>query len=264
MGGCYVGCGHCLFCRMKYASTWAQRLMDEKAFHDRSVFVTLTYNDEHLPKGNTLVKSDCQKFLKRLRKMRSCRYYLAGEYGDRGQRPHYHAIIFGVGVEDAPLLEKAWTLDGEAIGFVDVKKVEYGSCAYVARYVVKKQVGRVGAIEYARRGVIPEFCLMSRNPGMGARHVEKYKEEIFNRGFSVVCGHRSAIPKFYVKKVYDTGERMEKRKVEMARVQEEYKMKMLDRRDGRGYNYRSELEKLDSEGTKNMIEGKLRLKSKVL
>lgn len=69
-------------------------------------FVTLTYDDEHLPLSPsglpTLRYSDVQKFLKRLRTNsgQKFRYFAASEYGDRTQRPHYHLIIYGLDIPD--------------------------------------------------------------------------------------------------------------------------------------------------------------------
>lgn len=240
--------------------------MHENKFHDRSAFVTLTYNDEHLPSGASLVKADAQNFFKRLRKFRKVRFFLAGEYGEVGRRPHYHAIIFGVNdlPEDIHVLEKAWSLDGKAIGFVDVKKVEYASCAYVARYVVKKQVGQEGAADYARRGVIPEFTLMSRRPGIGGNFIAKYKEEVFNRGFMVVCGHKAAIPKYYVSKIYDTPEREAVRSVQLQAFHADNLKKRLDRKKELGYASIAEIDRLDAEGTKKVLDGRLSLRRKKL
>lgn len=122
-------CGQCRSCRLEYARTWAVRLVHEAAWwqevHNKySIFLTLTYDDKHVPFYGELVKHHAQDFLKRLRYHASedakkfsgddsavvqFRYYMVGEYGskcpDHGivecsvcgpiQRPHYHAIIFG-------------------------------------------------------------------------------------------------------------------------------------------------------------------------
>ena len=45
----------------------------------------------------TLLYTDIQKFLKRLRKAYrgKLRYFVAGEYGEQTARPHYHMILYG-------------------------------------------------------------------------------------------------------------------------------------------------------------------------
>ena len=75
-----IPCGKCLGCRLEYSRQWANRCMLELGYHESSWFVTLTYDDAHLPRsfyGNpdtgeavpcaTLYKRDFQLFMKRLR-----------------------------------------------------------------------------------------------------------------------------------------------------------------------------------------------------
>lgn len=128
----YVGCGHCIGCRLAKTREWKLRLIMEKEMWKESCFITLTYDDEHLhltPCGKaTLWPDDVQKFFKRARsslhrwKMKNdqeyasdyklhkeyswmavnpvpspplLKNYYCGEYGDRFGRPHYHAVVFG-------------------------------------------------------------------------------------------------------------------------------------------------------------------------
>ena len=111
-----VPCGKCIGCRLEYSRQWANRCMLELQYHDSSYFVTLTYNEEHVPRsyyGNpetgealpslTLCKRDFQLFMKRLRKRFSddtIRFFMCGEYGPTTFRPHYHAILFGLHLDD--------------------------------------------------------------------------------------------------------------------------------------------------------------------
>ena len=92
-----VPCGKCIGCRLDYSRKWAIRCVLEAQMHKENCFLTLTYDDEHLPKGEKLEKEEMQKFWKRLRKATGTkiRYYMAGEYGTEGGRPHYHACVFG-------------------------------------------------------------------------------------------------------------------------------------------------------------------------
>lgn len=118
-----VPCGKCLGCRLDYSRAWADRMMLELETSKKAVFVTLTYNDDHVPVrydedtgellGFSLDKRDCQLFLKNLRRDYDgkdghpnvkIRFYAAGEYGPTGtKRPHMHLIIFGLGIDDFPL-----------------------------------------------------------------------------------------------------------------------------------------------------------------
>ena len=95
-----VPCGNCVECLEKKRSEWSFRLQQELKVSDSAYFITLTYSEENLPEE--LSKEHCQKFLKRLRKQndkyttKKLRYYLAGEYGDKTKRPHYHMIVFNL------------------------------------------------------------------------------------------------------------------------------------------------------------------------
>lgn len=95
--GSELPCGKCQPCLINKRNTWTTRLLLEDTQHDKSCFITLTYNDENLP--NELRKKDCQKWLKRVRKSyhpSKIRYYICGEYGENTQRPHYHAVLYGI------------------------------------------------------------------------------------------------------------------------------------------------------------------------
>lgn len=126
-------------------------------------FVTLTYDDEHLPSDGNVSKRDCQLWLKRLREKiypRLLRYFLAAEYGEENGRPHYHAIVYGVGPVESELLSSTWTQ-----GFVHVGLAEPKSMSYVSGYVLKKWGKRE---QYLNPNKTPEFQLRSLRPGIGA------------------------------------------------------------------------------------------------
>lgn len=155
------GCGRCLPCLTNRRNLWTIRLMLEAQLHDKSMWATLTYDNEHLPQNGTLVVKHCQDFLKRLRYFihpDRVRYYLAGEYGDKFGRPHYHVCLFGINCPEH--VRKAWYF-----GSVDCGDVTFKSAAYTVSYITKGHLGVSIEGEYAR---IPEFARMSLNPGIGA------------------------------------------------------------------------------------------------
>lgn len=91
--GLEVPCGKCINCRVSRSREWTIRLMNELQYYKTSLFVTLTYDDEHLPSDNGLHISDLQKYFKRLRRdldysNRKIKYFACGEYGDQFGRPH--------------------------------------------------------------------------------------------------------------------------------------------------------------------------------
>lgn len=113
----HVPCGGCVECRAARGREWGVRAAHEASMYAESSFVTLTYDDEHVPVS--LDPGCLQRFLKRVRKRVAFRYLAAGEYGDRFGRPHYHVLLFGV----APSFPvgRYWS-----VGSVDVKPLTVG------------------------------------------------------------------------------------------------------------------------------------------
>lgn len=163
-----VGCGQCTNCRINRRRMWVGRMLLEARVHPFSAFVTLTYDEESLPKEGNLCKKDLQDFLKRLRKAtypRRIRYYAVGEYGELHGRPHYHLIVFGLSSEEREIVEKCWPF-----GNVDLGIAEKASMSYVGYYVQKKltKKGMPGLM-----GKLPEFAMMSLRPGIGMKFVDQ-------------------------------------------------------------------------------------------
>lgn len=200
-------CGRCIGCRLEYSRKWATRLVHESMMHEENHYLTLTYSDEHLPPDYSLQLKDFQLFMKRLRKKygNNIRYFHCGEYGDDTQRPHYHAILFNLPVNDkiyhkkldnghklyvSPTLSHLWGL-----GHLYIGDVTFDSCAYVARYVTKKINGDLAEDHY--NGRKPEYCTMSRRPGIGRTFYDKFKTDIYPHDYCVVNGVRINVPKAY-------------------------------------------------------------------
>lgn len=159
-------CGQCLACRINKRRAWTHRLLLEAMDHESSCFITLTYSDEYLPEGRTLRKKDLRDFFKRLRYyagLEKLRYYACGEYGEETHRPHYHAIVFGLDLLDGEKVARAWPF-----GRVQVAECNESTVQYVAGYVTKKFVKREND-----DGLVPEFAVMSRRPGIGYSAVKK-------------------------------------------------------------------------------------------
>lgn len=162
------GCGQCNHCRINRSRLWVGRMLLESMEHPYSAFITLTYNDEHLPNPPHLSKKAVQLFLKRLRGMlpdRNLRYYAVGEYGDKSWRPHYHLIIFGLSPTEETTVKKCWPF-----GFIQVGTAEPHSMSYTASYVIKKMTNPK---DNRLEGRTPEFATMSLKPGLGAGVVER-------------------------------------------------------------------------------------------
>lgn len=214
-------CGQCIGCRLERSRQWAMRCLHEASLYDRNAFVTLTYDDFHLPPGGSLSYPDFQKFMKRLRRRigSKVRFYAGGEYGEQGTiRPHFHACLFGYDFPDkiffkrsssgdklytSKLLESLWPF-----GISSVGDVTFQSAAYIARYCVAKRTGDAAKSWYAcdefvdedgviRDSVTPEFNRMSLKPGIGSRWLEKYKTDVYPRDYVVVNGVKVKPPKYY-------------------------------------------------------------------
>jgi hypothetical protein len=185
-------------CKVNRTRQWAARLLFESYSWPHSSFVTLTYDDDHLPSGGTLVKRDVQLYFKRLRKAlsdRKIRYYLCGEYGDETSRPHYHYIGYNLdSVDDYSVIDSVWNK-----GSVVVGSVTYESCRYVASYVQKKVYGLDSQNEYGDR--LPPFQLQSN--GLGLQYLLDYYDH-YNGNFTI-NGRVISFPKYYKDKLISEG-----------------------------------------------------------
>lgn len=217
-----VPCGQCIGCRLDRSRMWAVRCVHEASLHDRNCFLTLTYDDEHLPADRSVNVKHFQDFMKRLRKHTGAkiRYFHCGEYGGQTLRPHYHAILFGFDFDDkelfkvsdssrlyrSPLLERLWSF-----GFCTIGDVTFQSAAYVARYVLKKINGEEAENHYTRYNdltgelwrVAPEYITMSRRPGIGHGWLQKYSSDVWPDDFIVVDGKKIRVPRYYDNQLVD-------------------------------------------------------------
>ena len=187
--------------------------------------------------SGSLHKAHPQKFLRALRKAlgrgkyqhafhRSAlitpgagvRYYYAGEYGELYGRPHYHLCLFGIDLADklldrttstgyklytSPTLEKLWPYGTHQLG-----ELTWESAAYTARYVMKKINGEKKEKHYEKLDtetgeiikLIPEYCDMSRRPGIAQPWFEKYLTDVYPHDRIIIRGHKRKPPRYYDKK----------------------------------------------------------------
>ncbi len=247
-----IPCGQCIECRLQRSRRWADRCMLELGYHESSYFLTLTYDNDHIPKNQlydeetgevyaenaTLVKRDLQLFMKNLRRQyeyrgytNKLRYFACGEYGSQTKRPHFHLIVFGLKLDDLVLYKRNFNGDNlynSAFiskiwdkGFSVVGDVTWQSCAYVARYIMKKHLGKDSDI-YERYNIEPEFTLMSRKPGIARQYYDEHKNELFYQDFVSIPtkdGGMQIYPSPYYEKLFEEDfpenevvERKEKRK----------------------------------------------------
>lgn len=192
-----VPCGSCLACRQAKAKEWASRCMMELEEAKKAVFITLTFDDFHFGSKNEIDKRDLQLFFKRLRHLvGSFRYFACGEYGGQSGRKHYHAILFGLGLEDLaisgcvrdgekPLYLSDFIMQAWPFGFSSVGEADFASILYVARYGQK-------SLEEKKGG----FLMMSRRPGLGVSYFKKHLEE-FKDGTVYLAGQVFSVPAYF-------------------------------------------------------------------
>lgn len=222
-----VPCGQCIGCRIDKMTDWSIRITHEAQFHKHNAFLTLTYNDESLPRGGSLSKKDVNLFLKRYRKSiepQKIRYYLCGEYGPKTKRAHYHMIIFGHDFADkifykkskksnyklyrSETLQKLWGL-----GNCEIGSVTPSSAGYCAGYLIDKVTGKRAQKHYEfvnlETGEIhdrqPEFASMSSHDGIGKQWFERFSSDVYPSDFTVQSGGKKHKPPRYYDRLHKEG-----------------------------------------------------------
>lgn len=231
-------CGTCGTCRSRRVRSWAIRSHHEAQMHRRSAngasvmngcFITLTYNNQHLPTNHSLDVRHFQNFMKKLRREHGSgiRFLHCGEYGNEGtRRPHYHACLFGIDFHEdryiwkqedksivwlSPTLDKLW-----AKGFCTLAPLNFATASYTAGYVIKKMKESELHHNYAVYGMLPapidyiknEYITMSRggrktknnpNPigGLGASWFAKYWADVYPADRVHIDGKSYRPPAYY-------------------------------------------------------------------
>ena len=190
-----IPCGSCHGCLTKKRDDWAIRCVHEAKMHRDNCFITLTYTDESLPMYGSLVPHHFDKFLWRLQKhvgYGKFKYFMAGEYGTKGGRPHYHALIFGwkpddmVWLEDSKCYASAELTELWKHGFTTLGEVTRASALYTAKYCMKNKklyedddglTRKYNA--FSGELVTIESEYNQQTPGLGRKFLEKYWKDIY-------------------------------------------------------------------------------------
>ena len=201
-------CGQCIGCRLEYSRQWADRCVMESLTtpDDMSWFVTLTYDDDHLPPllsdisdspyPGSIDWDDHQLFFKRLREHAArkgygdnLRHYSASEYGTKELRPHYHSMIYNLKLPDLTyykrnklgdvLYNSDFLTDLWGKGFVVVGQASWRTAAYTARYVVKKRKGKDAADFYDAFDIKPESTRSSNRPGIATDYYNQHWQDLY-------------------------------------------------------------------------------------
>jgi len=225
-----VPCSKCPPCKKRRTSGWSFRLMKEEERSISALFITLTYNTEHVPITNkgfmNLSKPDVQKFMKRLRKLsdHKLKYYVCGEYGTKNMRPHYHMILFNANKE---MVEKAWSIDRKPIGTIYIGVVSEASVGYTLKYMTKK--GKIPLHQNDDR--LKEFSLMSKRLGsnyLTDKMVKWHKNDLEKRMYcNLKDGKKIAMPRYYKDKIYNEFDKF-KISIYIQKLAEEQENKLIE------------------------------------
>lgn len=213
----YVPCGMCIACRIAKTREWTLRLMMEKKSWTDSGFLTLTYDNDNVPTtacGHlTLYPDHLSEFMNALRERlrRSdreqsykgsvsegkspplLRYYACGEYGDNTHRPHYHAVVYGIGSDDADLCLDVWKK-----GHVKIDPLTRERAQYCAQYVQKKIFKDPRKYWDMYGCVVQPFQRQSQ--GICLSYYESHKEEYWINLRPTINGVSYSTPRYLTKK----------------------------------------------------------------
>ena len=165
----FIPCRKCQACTIAKKKEWADRLIIESTYWPYKYFVSMTYAPENLPEDLSLRPQDMIDWKKRLGYYfgRVPQLYYCGEYGDCGDLPHYHAIVF-CDEDGFEKILKSWTL-----GRISVDNCTPERCAYCTGYCTEK-------LDKPERtdGRQPEFHGASRKPPLGYRLMYEILEKM--------------------------------------------------------------------------------------
>lgn len=220
----------CVGCQERYSRDWAVRSWHHSQKYDANCFITLTFNDEFVPRS--LDHSVWQDFMKRFRRVvtptcpfkeKALRdewfrdfgvsFFMCGEYGSINMRPHFHACIYnfdfpdrklwsvrdGVRLDTSEMLSELWSCpkSGKSFGFSSVGDVSFQSSAYIARYVAKKAQRVADASLDGRK---PEYSKCSLKRPIGKDWFYSFMQSVYpDDAVTMEGGFRAKPPRYYDK-----------------------------------------------------------------
>lgn len=225
-------CRKCLPCLHRRQQEWVSRLTEELRQHDNNYYLTFTYEDSFLPfdedgqmcfDSKRIIKlhRDLRKRFQEGRFRNPCyheiegspeflplpkdvhfKYYLTSEYGPEEsgatQRPHYHAVYYGLGVDiyTAELLFKSLWPDG----FIKCLPAWPGSAGYISKYLVKDVTSGDSYNDDTRMSPI---AIMSKGLGKSyVQRMESWHHADPSRTFFQYHGDKKVLSRYYKDKLY--------------------------------------------------------------
>lgn len=255
-GSLKLPCGQCYQCISKRALEWATRAKHEISLHKENSFITLTYNPENL-NSDFIIKSDFQKFVKRLRKKlyssKKLRYMVSYEYGTKLYRPHMHVIFFGYNPSNQKFLKN--TPSGNPIftsqeisdlwdkGFHSIGTANEKTAYYIASYALKGKKKTIHHPDTGETIEIADTMDASKRPAIGL--------DYFLKNYQQLIDTKITLPRYYKKKLEEN----------FPQLYEEYQNSMVETpiasSSGEKYaKYIIDSQKLNLSSTHHRTDGK--------
>lgn len=230
-----VPCGKCYQCVSKKRHQWTFRLYQQlKSSTKGCYFVTLTYDNEHIPYKSVLDDNDeylyslwcfnkhhVSDFVRSLRdrirykgklqgipkvKLKdytNFKYFCASEYGSKTHRPHYHILFFDVDLLPSDfenIIRKNWYY-----GFVQVDYLNDARLWYTTKYILKQDCFSVPGLDVNSDR---NFILCSKNIGLCYLNdnIADYHIGQVLAGKKPTCKFHDIsilIPRYYRDKIFD-------------------------------------------------------------
>lgn len=216
-----IDCRHCLNCmikRQQQIEFLCKKELNTVYRSGRSAsFVTLTYDDNHIPYNDngfiTLKRKDVQDFMKNMRRQMEYhkkqipfKYIYCGEYGDGSHstsktgisthRPHYHIVFLGLSAAQVrKYTRKLWKH-----GLCDVGELSAGGIRYLCKYMTKACPDKdVKAFRQLCNVQNPFFY---HSIGIGKQWILENLDKIVEDGFTfTICGKKQLFPSYVMRYV---------------------------------------------------------------
>lgn len=192
-----VPCGRCFECVKRRRNDWFIRCLIESRSRPYTYFGLLTYAEV----GQNLEKQDIQLFLKRLRSYGyKFSYLIAGEHGEKKDRPHWHCLFFSNTAMAYRDISRAWhggykdDTNRNKAGWIKFSPIR---SPRAIRYTVKYL--------YKYDGIDPRFTLLiSKNPAIGKSFLQNHKYFLERKSTDfTIDGRKMAMPRYYKRKFFD-------------------------------------------------------------
>lgn len=214
-------CRHCLNCMIK--RTMQIEFLTNKELNTvyrsgrSAAFVTLTYDDNHLPYNEngflTLRRDHIRNWFKNIRRQMdyynekiSFKVLYCGEYGDGSHsssrsgasthRPHYHVVFLGLGPEQV----KKYTRKLWKFGLCDIGPLSSGGVRYLCKYMTKSMPDK--DIKNLREIAKVENPFFFHSIGIGKQWIMENLDKIVEDEFTFnLFGKKQLYPSYIMKYV---------------------------------------------------------------